>query len=232
MRKVITVFLGFFAVVTYAQSKKWTGQILSDSIPVAGVFVVNLATEKESITDENGYFKLTLQPNDLLIISHPSYEYQRRLVQAEDLNSDLLLIELIPKPNALEEVVITGTAPRDDLIMRHKDHRKFTPAERQLYTATTGPVDILVNALSGRTERLKKELEVEMNERLLARVETIWEPHYYTETLQVPEIYIRGFQYYLIEDDEFVVALKAKNKTLLQWLASKHAAEYNKIIGH
>ena len=219
-----------FAQLAYSQQTMRSGQIVSDSIPVAGAIVVNISTEKEAFTNENGFFKLALKAGDLLIVSHPGYEYRRKLIEQEDLASEVISINIILKPNELAEVVVTGRANQDDLIMRHKDPRKFTPAERKLYTASSGPVDILLNALSGRTNQLKKELQVEMNERLLARVETLWEPEYYTNTLRIPEDYIRGFQYYLIEDTEFVAALKERNKTLLQFLASKHAVNYNNLI--
>ncbi|MBF0694296.1 MAG: hypothetical protein IR153_04475 [Flavobacterium sp.] len=230
MKQLLIISTLLFQLIAFGQSREIiTAQVVSSSDPVAGAIIVNISTEKEVFSDENGNFKMLLGVGDFLIISHPSYEYRRTTVTATDLKSNPFVINVFPITNQLQEVVVTNTA-KDDLVMRHKDKKKFTPGERRLYAANSGPVDIIINALSGRTNMLKKELQVEMNERLLARIETIWPPEFYTETLQIPEDYIKGFQLYLIGDAEFVAAVRARNKTLMEFLVSKQAADYNKII--
>ena len=109
--------------------------------------------------------------------------------------------------------------------------KKYTPAERKLYTATSGGgIDGLLNAISGRKAMLKKEIEVEKKEQSLARIDVLFEDKYYIETLKIPEDHIRGFQYYCVEDAGFVSALKAKNKTLTMFLIVGLAEKYNQII--
>jgi hypothetical protein len=46
---------------------------------------------------------------------------------------------------------------------------------------------------------------VEKKERLMYRLEYLFGDKYYVETLKIPQDYIRGFQYYCIEDIDFVV---------------------------
>jgi len=91
-------------------------------------------------------------------------------------------------------------------------------------------VDPILNAINGRTKRLKKEVVVEKNEKLLLRLEDYFKEEEYTEVLKIPKEYIKGFQYYLIEDAEFVNALRAKNKTMTLFLAKKLASDYIEII--
>lgn len=227
MKQLLILSLLCFQTLIFGQQV--SGRVESFSDPVAGAIVVNISTEKEAFSDEFGNFTTALKVGDLLIISHPSYEYHRLTVTDTDLLNSPFLINLIPVTNALQEVIVTNTA-KDDLVMRHEDKKKFTPAERRLYTANSGPIDIVVNALSGRTNMLKKELQVEMNQRLIARIETIWPDDFYTGTLQIPHDYIKGFQLYLIGDAEFVAAVRANNKTLMEFLVSKQAADYNAII--
>jgi len=114
--------------------------------------------------------------------------------------------------------------------MRHKDHRDFTPGERKLYTATTGLLDPLLNLMSGRTAQLKRELQVEMKERLLARVDMVYDDQYYVEQLRIPSDYIGDFKRYLIDDEPFVTALKTKNKTLMQFETARLATSYKKLM--
>ena len=77
---------------------------------------------------------------------------------------------------------------------------------------------------------LKKEAAVERNEKLLLRLEGLYEEKYYTEVLKIPKDYIKGFQYYLIEDPDYVKALLAKNKTMTMFLIKRLAVTYNGII--
>ena len=146
------------------------------------------------------------------------------------MGKSVVSIKMIAKPIALDEVVVKQKAAPDDLIMRHKDHRKFTPAEKKLYTATTGLLDPLINLLSGRTAQLKKELQVEMNERLLARIDQVYDDQYFVEQMKIPADYVGDFKRYIIDDDAFVSALKAKNKTLMQFECARLAISYKKLM--
>ena len=77
---------------------------------------------------------------------------------------------------------------------------------------------------------LKKEIIVEKKEQLLARIDVLFEDKYYTETLKIPSDYIKGFQYYAIEDVALANAVRDKNKTLIMFLIVKLAENYNKTI--
>jgi hypothetical protein len=204
-------------------------RVVADSVSVAGINVVNLVNEKSAITDGAGNFTVLVKPDDLLVLQSSRFEYKRKLVDEDDFKNQPVIIKMIPKPVELDEVLVKKKSAPDDLIKRHTDHRDYTPAERKLYTATTGPVDILVNAISGRTKMLKKQLDVEMKERLLARLEIQYDDAFYTETLKIPAEYIKGFQHYVIEDAQFVSAMRAKNKTLMRLHISRLANTYNQL---
>ena len=229
LSKILLIVFVMTAVQSFAQEKMLHGRAVSDSVSVQGINVINMVNETATMTNERGEFSIMAKPGDLLVLASPNFEYRRRLVEPQDFEQSMTVME-IPKTIELDEVVITRTDKPDDLIMRHKDHRDFTPAERKLYTAQSGPVDIIANLITGRTAMLKKELKAEMGERLLARLEVQFEDDYYVQSLKIPQDYIRGFQYYVIEDSEFVMALKAKNKTMMRFLAGKLALNYLALI--
>jgi hypothetical protein len=77
---------------------------------------------------------------------------------------------------------------------------------------------------------LKKEVVAEKKERLLLRLDGWFEEKFYTNSLKIPQEYIKGFHYFLIEDTDFVRALKAKNKTLTKFLMSKLSLNYKETI--
>ena len=77
---------------------------------------------------------------------------------------------------------------------------------------------------------LKKELQVEKKEFLLAKISNMFEKEYFTETLNIPTLYVRGFCYYAIEDKKFTDALKSKNKMMAIFLLGELSEEYLKTI--
>ena len=88
-----------------------------------------------------------------------------------------------------------------------------------------------MNLLSGRTAMLKKEIEIEKKERLLVVFGALYEDdNYFTKTLKIPADYVKGFQYYCIENKKFGEVLKTKNKTQIEFLIVPLAVKYNELI--
>ena len=72
--------------------------------------------------------------------------------------------------------------------------------------------------------------EVEKKEHLLTIFGALFDDNYFKKTLKIPVDYIKGFQYYCIEDKNFTEVLKSKNKTKIEFLIVPLAAKYNEII--
>ena len=127
--------------------------------------------------------------------------------------------------------------------MVSKNQKQYTPAERRLRTAGEfhwySPlliplggmsVDGLLNAITGRTSQLKKELVVERKEFLLVKINNLFQENHFTEVLKIPVEYVKGFQFYIVEDEKFVAALNDKNKTMATFLMGELAVKYLEII--
>ena len=215
--------------ITFGQSneKLLRGKIVADSVSVARIDVVNLGNEKVTVTNNKGEFSILAKVDDILVFSSMTLEMKRMLVDEDDLKSETITIYMTPKINELNEVIVKKNAAEGTSIFQGQKH--YTPAERKLYTATSGLLDAPLNWLSGRTEMLKKEIIVERKERMLNKVGVLYDDKYYIQTLKVPEIYIDDFQRYIIEDKEFAAALKVKNRTMMLFLISKLAVNYNAI---
>ena len=215
--------------ITFGQSneKILHGKIVADSASVAGIDVVNLGNEKATVTNNKGEFSILAKADDILVFSLMTLEMKRMLVDEDDLKSETITIYMTPKINELNEVIVKKNAAEGISIIPGQKH--YTPAERKLYTATSGLLDAPLNWLSGRTEMLKKEIVVERKERMLNKLGVLYEDKYYIQTLKIPEIYIDDFQRYIIEDKEFAAALKVKNRTMMLFLISKLAVNYNAI---
>jgi hypothetical protein len=231
MKRWILFFMLFTTPLIWSQSlreKQLIGKVQTDSIYLAAIEVVNLSNAKTTLTNQNGEFSILAKANDVLVLNSSSLEIKRVVVTAQQLVSGGIVIEMIPKAIALDEVVVSKNPFEGTRF--YPGQKTYTPAQRKLYTARSGILDRPLNWLSGRTAMLKKGVIAERKEYDLYRVSLLYEDLYYINTLKIPQEYIKDFQYYLIEDPEFLAALNAKNRMLMLFLSSKLAVSYNKIV--
>ncbi|MCY1217178.1 hypothetical protein D9M72_290800 [compost metagenome] len=149
---------------------------------------------------------------------------------------------MVPKTNQLDEVVITEYSNINavDLGILSKPAKVYTPAERKLKTATDlnlsigfGAIfslDPIINAISGRTKNLKNQLKVERKELLIKRFQELYEDDYLINTLKIPSENVKGFQYYAIENAQFIKELNNKNKQMMNFLLGQLATKYIHIL--
>ena len=248
INNTLTLFLILLYLISFGQTngeKLLHGKIIVESGQVAGVTIINLVNEKSTFSDNNGEFFILAKADDLLVFTSVNLEYHRRIIEETDLKSEIIIIKIASKVTQLEEVIVNKHPEINAVALgiSPKGIKKYTPAERRLKTAGdfkpiqllgilggSMPVDPILNAISGRTTMLKKELEVEKKEYLLALFSSLFDDTYFIKTLKIPSDYIKGFQYYSIEDKKLAEALKFKNKTKIEFLIVPMAAKFNKII--
>jgi CarboxypepD_reg-like domain len=236
INNTLLLILFFIVTVTFGQTsieKEIRGKITADTTAVEGINIVNLSTEKATATDKNGLFSLFVKEGDVLAFSAVNLVTLHRIVSKQDLVSTVLKIQMVPKNIELKEVIVNDNLQitAENLGVIPYGQKKYTPAERKLYTATSGGgIDGLLNTISGRKAMLKKEIVVENKEQSLNRLAPLFEDKYYTETLKISADYIKDFQYYCVDDASFTAALKSKNKTLIMFLIVGLSESYNKII--
>ena len=240
MKEFLLILLVVLSQISFGQiagEKLLHGKIMVESGNVGGVTIINLVNEKTAISDGNGEFFILAKAEDLLVFSSVNLEYYRRIIDDEDFKVEVLTIKMTAIITELEEVIVNKHPEINavSLGISLKGIKQYTPAERKLATASSAKLnpqglDPLINAISGRTKMLKKELEVEKKERLLAYIGALFDDEYYRETLKIPANYIKGFQYYCVEEEEFAKSLRSKNKAMIKLLIVTLAEKYNKII--
>lgn len=231
------LFVFFFLTqITFGQTKEAkqiSGKILAESTSVEAVNVINNTTQRTTVSDANGLFSIVVNEGDVLIFSAVNLESLRKKITKQDLLLDVVKVQMTAKSIDLKEVIINEhpEITAENIGVIPYGQKKYTPAERKLYTATSGGgIDGLLNSISGRKAMLKKEIVVEQKEQLLVRIDYLFEEKYYVETLKIPVDYIRGFQYYCIDDTSLAAALRSKNKTMVMFLIVQLAEKYNQII--
>jgi len=244
-------FLIFFisiSQITFSQSKEKLIQVkvIADGGDVSGINIVNLVNEKSAVSNADGQFEIFAKTDDLLVFSSDKLEPKRKLIEEEDIASGTITVVMIPKIGLLEEVVIVKYRDiklEDVGITPARKH--FTPAERKLYTAGdfkpihllgllagSLQVDPILNAINGKTSRLKKEIELEQKEFRLEEINTLYNDEFYTEKIKIPKDYILGFKYYLNEDEDFATLLEGKNLASLEMHVIKLGENFVKLISN
>ena len=215
-----------------AVPKQITGQIYEKSTSVDGVNIINNTTQVSTISDSEGKFTIAANEGDVLVFSAVNLEPLKRRISVEDLNTTVLVIKMTAKEIELKEVVVNDNMgiTAENLGIVPRGQKTYTPAERKLYTATSTSVDKVLNAISGRTSMLKKEINVEKKEMLFKKLEYLFDENYYTERLKIPADDIKGFQLYCVDDAEFAVSLNTKNKTMSMFLITDLARKYLIIL--
>jgi hypothetical protein len=229
---VLLLFLFQFCVGQTNTAKEILGQIVAQSTSIVGVNIINNATQVGTVSDENGRFAIEVKQGDVLVFSAVNLEALRYRITAEDMELKSIQIKMIAKEVELKEVIVNENSGinAESMGIIPYGQKKYTAAERKLYGATSGPVDILLNKISGRTEMLKKEVNIEKKEVLFRKMEYLFSEDYYTERLKIPLEDIKGFQLYCVEDTEFAVSLNTKNKTMSMFLITDLARKYLIIL--
>jgi hypothetical protein len=90
------------------------------------------------------------------------------------------------------------------------------------------PLDPMINAITGRTAMLKKELEVERKELALAALTTKLDSLYFADQLHLAPDQVKAFQYYAVENAEVRALVKSDNLIPLKFKLSQLLVEFLK----
>ena len=236
-------FTLLFSELIFSQAESViSGSVVCNKIGVPNIKITNLINEKSYITNEFGNFSVAAKPDDMLVFISNNYEYKRRTLETEDFANKNFIIILDKKIEELDEVTVFQKSDKSPFDTEFSSVKTYTPAERRLKTAGVFkatdlllipfggmPFDPIINAISGRTNQLKKELAVERNEKLLEKIQYLYTDEYYLKKLKIQPDYIKGFQYYAIYDFKLIAAINAKNKTLINFRMIELAEIFNKL---
>ncbi|SFD08747.1 carboxypeptidase-like regulatory domain-containing protein [Flavobacterium phragmitis] len=250
MFQKITCFLVVIASHTclaQAQDRSvLNGKIVSSASNAEGVYVINAQTEETVTSDASGSFSISAKADDVLVFSSIAFKEKRIMLKQEDFSDLNFTVKLNMVMNQLQEVVIKryDNINAESLGIISEGQKKYTAAERKLQTATAlnatangggmvgGSIsaDPLLNFFSGRTAMLKKEVAVEKKEFFMRLLENMFSLEHFIDRLKIPAEYVKGFEYYAVDNEKFTAILNSKNKTSTEFLLGELAVKYKEII--
>lgn len=235
------VFILLFQIVVSQNDSIIKGKIIVETNDNEGITIVNISNKTNTISGNGGYFKIKAKVNDTIMFSAIHLVGKKHIITKKDFGKDLLFIKLDIYTRHIKEIMVTNAddITAESLGLVPKGQKKYTPAERRLKTAgdlngqfglnTAFSIDPLLNAISGRTKQLKAELEVERKEFLQYKINSNFDSEFIMNQLHIPEEYVQGFVFYIVEDEELKNAAKAKNKTLISFRMSALAVDFLKL---
>ncbi|MBP6181126.1 hypothetical protein [Flavobacterium sp.] len=241
MSRVVCLFFILIVSKAFAQEPvpvKLKGKVIADMSDLEGIYVINLKTEKAAITENNGYFSIPAVVGDTLMFSAVQFKGIRIVLTQKHFENDFLLVKMEPIMNQLNEVVVRrgyDSINAVSLGIIPKGQKKYSPAERKYVTASSARMnpqgfDPLLNYFSGRSAMLKKEIEVEKKESYLKQLEKLFDVDHFINKLKIPSEYVKGFEYFAVENTKFTKILDSKNVTTIEFLLGELATKYNEII--
>lgn len=248
MKFTILLLLVFVQSVGFCQSTELTflrGKIISPIKELGEVNIFNLRSETVTNSNESGNYSLFVKVGDTLEFKSLQIESQKIVIREADLQKTLLVTNLVPKTIDLSEVEIKDYSHINavSLGILEKPAKKYTPAERRLRAAETfhwySPLliplggmsfDGLLNAISGRTAMLQKELVVERKERMMLKIENQFPNDYCINKLKIPQEYVKGFLYYIADDVKLMGYINEKNKGMSEFRMSELATAYLALL--
>ncbi|GAA3725975.1 hypothetical protein GCM10022422_04130 [Flavobacterium ginsengisoli] len=106
--KLLTTISIFTYQLSVSQTEKLlNGKVLAQNIPLNKVEVINKTAKTSTRTNELGEFSILVRPQDSLLFYSKDYFFKRFKISQENIDQNNMVVNMILKPEELNEVVIT-----------------------------------------------------------------------------------------------------------------------------
>ncbi len=235
MRFVLLFFMFFVSMVGNAQvqdSLRIAGNVAADDGPLEGVYVRNMTKGDYSITTKYGNFTLMVRVGDTLRLNYMGMKDELHTITEDEIAKEFVQLTMEPDVEMLDEVAVEqNRISAVSLGIIPKEIKQLSKNERKLQTATSmkgGGLDPIINAISGRTKKLKKRLaaaETNMS------ADGLYERFYVfcTTSLKIESDSVMQFMYYLVEQNKAEDLMKAETD-LAEFLLTDAYINYQEYL--
>ena len=187
MKHLILLFAFFFLCGSYAQQRiVMSGLVKTADTRLENVHIKNVSSGKFSISDVAGEFHLSVREGDTILLSHVSMNDLISFIKKEDLQQSVRIFRMSENSSELREVVVDETSEVSTVSVGiiPRKRKKLSMNERRLKTAGdfkpihllgilggSLQIDPILNAINGRTKRLKRNIKIEKKQQNIAFLE-------------------------------------------------------------
>ena len=107
--KLLTTISFFTYQLSISQTEKLIhGKVISNNNPLKKVEVINKTAKTNTTTNDLGEFSILVKAKDSLLFFSKDYFFTRLKLTQKDIDQDNIIVNMIIKPEELNEVVITN----------------------------------------------------------------------------------------------------------------------------
>ncbi|WP_461531981.1 carboxypeptidase-like regulatory domain-containing protein [Sinomicrobium sp.] len=206
MQKILSVLL-FLCVLTVGAQDGRTilrGKVIYRNSSVPNQNVINLETQKATITNKDGEFEIFVKQGDHLVFSAVNYKLETVEITSDILDKNRLVVEVNERVNALDEVVVTPDNEEKFLELRGEEFKQFEYADDYSTEAQNmaTPEKRLQNgvnfvnifkALFVKEKEEDQQIQLKVSEVL----RQVYDDEFFVLDLKIPQDKIDDFLYYL-----------------------------------
>ncbi len=245
VKKLFFLLFFFLLQLLIAQEtvKKIEGVIVNENNDVSGVHILNISSDKATITNLNGHFSIPAKLNDTLVFSAVQFKKETIVVSEIIMALNVLTVELETIVMELDEVILNKSTlvTSKSLGLPNADVKVLPQSERMLYDADHGEfvyyyaiglsinVNKTLNKISGRTNMLKKRVARDQKYARSQAIRNSYADSIFTTDLKIPALKIEEFMLFCETDENFNNISKAKNDFIVWDFLTKKSIEFKKI---
>ncbi|MHC0439916.1 carboxypeptidase-like regulatory domain-containing protein [Flavobacterium sp. 3-210] len=149
--KLLTTISFFTYQLSISQTEKLLhGKVFSNNVPLNKVEVINKTTKISTKTNELGEFSIAVKAQDSLIFFAKDYLFTRLKITAKQIETNNLIVNMIPKAEELNEVIISNVTAKDIFLTKEdikqiklNDHKSRPGLKIEGFNEVKGsPLDI------------------------------------------------------------------------------------------
>ena len=220
LRKIVLQSGCFLACCasTFAQDSILKLFVYQNDKAVENFGIANLNTKIEG-KYVNGYHQISAEIGDELFIASSEFKNFYKIVNTEDIEKGYIEVYFEEGVIALEEVVLEQKKLSYGTFTSYKP-KAFTPAEARLKAASklyypgsgmSLGLDPLINMITGRTKRLKKEVQAEKSSSIVEFLHSNYRK-YLLEDLKVSQENYHLFCYYVSDKNKGIHKIMDKKR--------------------
>ncbi len=227
-RFLLFIFMLFFSICGWSQDDAriiLRGKVLYRNVNVPNENVINITTEKATITNENGEYEIRVKVGDELAFSALNYKLEVVKITEEIVKRNRLVVEVKEKVTELEEVVVTPEDQKRFLKLQNEQFKQFeyeidrgTEVENiALSKQETGVIRDGLNFVGiykALAKAIKKKNNVEEKNPLKISdvMRQVYDDQFFVEDLKLPKDKINAFLFYCDDRMPEKALLKKENE--------------------
>jgi len=238
MKNLYILFLLLFSIATAQDDNRslLRGQVLYRNVNVPNENVINVTTERATITNENGQFAINVKAGDELAFTAVNYELKVVTITPEILKNNRLVIEVNEKITELDEVVVS---PENKEKFLEAQSEKFKEVEYELDRSTEVENIAIAQSEKGMRDGINfanifralmsigKNKEKDTGPKLKPSevLRQVYNDEFFVLDLKLPQEEIEGFLFFVdTEMDEKSLLKKDNEFQLLDFLVNQSKA--------